>query len=54
MRSDLVVLLPPALDQYLRFQQRCEELLVNQFIPQFPVEGLPGSMNRVFTPNLLN
>ena len=29
-----IVLLPPALDQYFRFQQRCEDLPVNESLPQ--------------------
>ena len=42
MRSDMVVLLPPDLDQYFRFQQRCEDLPVNQFIPEIATAVLGG------------
>ena len=40
MRPDLVVLLPPELDQDLRLLQRVEDLSVQQLIAQLPVEAL--------------
>jgi len=48
----MVVLLPPALDQHLGFQQRCEDLPVNQFIPQLPGEG--QTVKSLFLPAMLS
>ena len=35
MRTYLIILLPPLLNQYLRFRQRGKYLPVEQFTPQF-------------------
>ena len=40
VRPDLVVRLPPILDKHLRFSQRVEDLTVEQFVPELPVEAL--------------
>src|SRR5271155_599743 len=40
MRTNPVVVLTPHLDQHLRFRQTVEDLAVQQFIPQLPVEAL--------------
>ena len=39
-RVPLIILLPPDVHQYLRFQQRCEDLTVNKLILQPYVEWL--------------
>ena len=52
MRSDGVVVAPPALDDDLGFTQRVEDLAVEQFVTKTSVEaldepfsqGLPGAM----------
>ena len=51
VRSDPVVSLPVALRQHTHLQQRIEDLSVQQFVPQLPVEtrkpfshGDPGSI----------
>ena len=38
MRSDLVVLLAPPLDQYLRFLERVEDLAVQELVAKLAVE----------------
>jgi hypothetical protein len=40
MGANLVVVPPPIFDEYLGFQQSCEDLSVDEFIPQLAVEGL--------------
>ncbi len=48
MRPHLIVLLPPLLNQYLRFSQSIEYLTVEQLVSQLPIERfdvavLPGT-----------
>ncbi len=40
MRPDLIIFPPPASNQYFSLSQRSENLPIDKFIPQFPVERL--------------
>ena len=40
MRSDGIVVPSPVLDQHLSFTQRCEDLAVEKFVPEFRVQAL--------------
>src|SRR5580658_2385650 len=44
MRPDRVVVLTPHVDQDLRFRQAVENLPIQQFIPQLPIEALNVSI----------
>src|SRR5271170_2232545 len=39
MRTNPVVVFTPHLDQHLRFRQTVEDLAIQQFIPELPVEA---------------
>ena len=48
MRSELIAFQSPSLCEYLCLLQACEDLSIEQFVPEFPIEGfivsvLPGT-----------
>jgi hypothetical protein len=70
MWSDLIVLFSPFFNQYFRLLQGKKDFSIEQFISELAIEtlditilphrpdvlreGLPGSMNKVITPNSFN